>query len=191
MTTSQDIRRVIDQQCHRVYTLAYYTLGSHQDAEDATQEVLTRFWRHATRVDPERVEGWLMRVTTNVCRDQIRRRVSRREDVATEATEHVLGSLPSGEPGPSELAERVETTGEIERELAGLDEPYRSLLILREVQGLSYQAIAGALEMSLSSVRVYLHRGRKRLAKRLAPSVERDPKGSSQSISTTACTHDA
>lgn len=47
MATSEDIRRVIDQQCHRVYTLAYYTLGSHQDAEDAAQEVLTRFWRHA------------------------------------------------------------------------------------------------------------------------------------------------
>ncbi|QDT69471.1 ECF RNA polymerase sigma factor SigE [Planctomycetes bacterium MalM25] len=188
MATPQDIRRVIDQQCHRVYTLAYYTLGSHQDAEDATQEVLTRFWRHAGRVDPERVEGWLVRVTTNVCRDQMRKRSSRREDVATEATEHALTALPSGEPGPPACAESVEAIAEIERELGGLNEPFRSLLILREVQGLSYQAIAAAMEMPLSQVRVYLHRGRRRLAKRLGPAAGPKPVSKTNSP---VCSHEA
>lgn len=94
--------------------------------------------------------------------------------------------MPSGEPGPSECAEKVEATAEIERQFAGLNEPYRSLLVLREVQGLSYQAIAAALEMPLSSVRVYLHRGRQRLAKRLDTTAESKP-----SQPTTACTHEA
>lgn len=172
MATREQIRRTIDAQCHRIYTLAYYTLGSHQDAEDTTQEVLTRYWRHASTVDPERVEGWLVRVTTNVCRDLIRKRRSRREDMATEATEQALDAAPSGEPDPCVVAESSEARTQIEEQLAKLAEPYRSLLILREVQGLSYQAIGAALEMPLSTVRVYLHRGRRKLAERLKPPPE-------------------
>ncbi|MEO0530154.1 MAG: sigma-70 family RNA polymerase sigma factor [Planctomycetota bacterium] len=167
MASQQQIRRTIDAECHRVYTLAFYTLGSHQDAEDATQEVLTRYWQHAADVDPDRVQGWLVRVTTNVCRDLLRKRARLREDVATEATELALGAMPSGDPGPTTRVESEEIGTQIEQQLAEMNEPYRSLLILREIQGLSYQAIGAALELPLSTVRVYLHRGRRKLAERL------------------------
>ena len=177
MATPERIRRVIDQQCHRVYTLAFYTLGSHQDAEDATQEVLVRYWKHAGRVDAEKVEAWLVRVTTNVCLDLIRKRTTQREAFATEAADTALDAATSGEPDPSAGVQSREAAATLETQLAALAEPYRTLVILREVQGLSYQAISAALEMPLSSVRVYLHRGRRMLANRLS---EEEPDSSSR-----------
>lgn len=172
MATSQAIRRVIDQQRHRVYTLAYYTLGSHADAEDATQETLVRFWRSADRIEPNRVEGWLVRTTTNVCIDLIRKRSRSRESFGTESSEQSLNAARSETPEPAAHAAANESRQQVDQELGALDEPFRSLLILREIQGLAYSQIADALEMPLTQVRVYLHRGRRMLAARLTPTLE-------------------
>ncbi len=168
MATSTAIQRVIDQHSGRVFTLACYTLGSRQDAEDVTQEVLLRYWRHADRIDPAKVEGWLVRVTTNACRDVMRRHNRRREVVGNEACDVALGGATGDAPQPEASLEATETTEQLERLLLQLREPYRSVVVLREVQGMSYAAIAEALEMTLASVRVTLHRGRRRLAEIVA-----------------------
>lgn len=168
MATSTTIQRVIDQHADRVFTLACYTLGSRQDAEDVTQEVLLRYWKHADDVDPDRVEGWLVRVTTNACRDLLRRRSRRREVIGGEACDAALGETPSGELTPDATLEASEDTQQMERLLLQLREPYRSVVVLREVQGMSYQEIAEALEMTLANIRVTLHRGRRQLAEIVA-----------------------
>ncbi|TWT46748.1 RNA polymerase sigma factor [Botrimarina hoheduenensis] len=175
MASSQAIDRQIDQQRHRVFTLAYYTLGSHQDAEDATQETLLRYWRNASRVAPDRVEGWLVRTTTNVCLDLIRKRKRSPETFGNEASEATLQAAASSSPGPSDRAVSAESRQQLERKLAELKEPFRSLLILREVQGMTYDQIADALELPLTSVRVYLHRGRRLLAQQLEASPHCSP----------------
>jgi RNA polymerase sigma-70 factor (ECF subfamily) len=56
----------------------------------------------------------------------------------------------------------------LRRPLAALQEPYRSLVVLRDVQQNSYQEVADALELNLTQVKVYLHRARKQLRERLA-----------------------
>lgn len=168
MASSSAIQRVIDQHAGRVFTLACYTLGSRQDAEDVTQEVLLRYWKHADRVDPARVEGWLVRVTTNACRDVMRRHTRRREVVGGEACDVALDEAPGVEPLPEAAVEATERAEQLRALLSQLHEPYRSVVVLREVQGLSYAAIAEALEMTLANVRVTLHRGRRRLAELVA-----------------------
>lgn len=168
MRCSEAVRRVIDEQRHRVFTLAYYSLGAREDAEDVTQEVLIRFWKNADRVDPQRVEAWMVRTTMNACIDFIRKRNGRREAGSSEATDGVLNALASGEDEPVVAAESAEAAAMLRKEIARLDEPYRSLVILREVQGLSYREISDSLQMPSSQVRVYLHRGRRKLADRLA-----------------------
>ena len=168
MATSTTIQRVIDQHADRVFTLACYTLGSRQDAEDVTQEVLLRYWKHADDVNPDCVEGWLVRVTTNACRDLMRRRSRRREVVGGEACDAALGETPCGSLTPDASLEASENTREMHQLLLRLKEPYRSVVVLREVQGMSYQQIAEATEMTLANVRVTLHRGRRLLAEIVA-----------------------
>lgn len=156
------IQSVVRDHRHRVYSLACYTLGSPDDAEDVTQEVLLRYWRNAGSVDPERVEGWLVRVTVNACRDLQRRQTRRRE-----APDTALDAEPCPGPAPGDGLESADELAEVRRLLAELREPFRSVVVLREVEGLSYAAIAEALDMPLSSVRVNLHRGRRMLAEQI------------------------
>ena len=150
----------------RVFTLAAYLLGDREEAEDVTQEVLIRLWRRGHEVAPEKIGPWLVRVTRNACTDAVRRRGS-----GVRATTDSGGRWPSDisteAPGPEGLAHASQLGGRILEALRDLSEPHRSVVILREIQGLSYREIAEALKMPLSSVRVTLHRGRRRLREEL------------------------
>lgn len=144
----------------KVYTLAVYLLANPEEAEDVTQEVLIRLWRSGHDVSPEKIRPWLVRVTRNACIDVIRRR----KGGSPVAIDDGAGAeLPEPAPGPERMAHASQLGRTILRALDVLSEPGRSVLILREIQGLSYQEISEALEMPMSSVRVILHRGRRRL----------------------------
>ena len=62
---------------HQVYTLAYYSLGSRDEAEDVTQEVLIRLWEHWQEIERSTAMAWIVRVTRNVCLDMHRKRQTR------------------------------------------------------------------------------------------------------------------
>ena len=145
----------------RVLTLAVYLLGSRQEAEDVAQEVLIRLWTRGDEVDPSRIRAWLVRVTRNACIDRIRR--VRIEAVRNRSPEVNEAEPIEPSPGPETLARASQLGSRIRHALDELSEPHRSVVILREIQGLSYQEIADALEMTVGNVRVTLHRGRRRL----------------------------
>jgi RNA polymerase sigma-70 factor (ECF subfamily) len=155
--------------CHqrRVFTFASYLLGSRAEAEDVTQEVLIRFWRHRARVETAHEGAWLLRVTRNACIDRVRAGRSRMRLVACGCDPAVMESVASEGPGPEARVWGGELCDLLARALARLPEPQRSAVILREVQGLSYQEIADVLEQPLTTVRVALHRGRRRLREEL------------------------
>jgi RNA polymerase sigma-70 factor (ECF subfamily) len=148
----------------KVYTLAVYLLANREEAEDVTQEVLVRLWRRGRDVVPEKIRPWLVRVTRNACIDALRRRKGGSQVVIDDAPGI---DLHEPAPGPERLAHSSQLGGKILRALETLSEPGRSVVILREIQGLSYQEIGEALEMPMSSVRVTLHRGRRRLREEL------------------------
>ncbi|QDV39088.1 RNA polymerase sigma factor [Tautonia plasticadhaerens] len=153
----------------RVYSLARYTLGSAQDAEDVTQEVFIRLWENWAQVDLERVEGWLIRVTSNACVDFRRRSSARPEAGGSRAPTRAIDRCPSAATDPSTAAESSELRSRVADAIARLQEPYRSVLILREIEGLPYAEISQALGMSMPSVKVNLHRARARLTELLGP----------------------
>jgi RNA polymerase sigma-70 factor (ECF subfamily) len=151
----------------KVFTLASYLLGDPAEAEDITQEVLIRLWRRGDEVDPERLGSWLLRVTRNACIDLHRRRGSRPGVVPLADGGGDGRDIFADAPGPEVLARASELGVRIRQALGSLAEPFRSVVILREVQGLSYQEIGDTLEIPMSSVRVNLHRGRRRLREQL------------------------
>ncbi len=148
----------------KVFTLAAYLLGNREEAEDVVQEVLVRLWKRGGEVTPERIGAWLLRVTRNACIDAIRRRPA---GVRLALDGDAVNDLQTRGPGPDALANAAQIGRRILDALQSLSEPGRSVVILREVQGLSYQEIGDALDMSIGNVRVTLHRGREKLREEL------------------------
>jgi RNA polymerase sigma-70 factor (ECF subfamily) len=158
---------LVDQHRHRIYTFAYYHLGNQEEAEDVTQEVLVKMWQHHETIDPGSLKAWLSRVTRNGCIDLIRKRSRYRAMVVPEeAIEAGLKVSASGTDQDTVL-DALDFRIELERALTTLEEPYRSIVILREIQEMKYDEISEALELPLNTVKVYLHRARRMLRARL------------------------
>lgn len=147
-----------------VYRFARSLLGHATDAEDATQEIFIRLWKHMDSIQKNDVRPWLLKATRNYCIDQIRRR----KDVITHLSDEVLETKTCDtEEDPRQSAENGDFRKEIDQALQSLPEKLRSVFILYEINGLKYREIAETLDIPLNSVKVYLSRSRKELQKHL------------------------
>ena len=152
----------------RVYSFARYLLSNREEAEDVTQEVLLRLWRHQQGGEEERLGAWLLRVTRNACYDLLRKRRSDGTLAASSSLDDdEAREIASAEPDPQALAEGADFRRRLMAALSDLGEPYKSIVILREVQGLPHREIGEALGIPEVTVRVHLHRGRRKLRERL------------------------
>lgn len=170
---SEQLRAHMD----KVYSFAYYYLGNREDAEDVAQEVLIRYWNHRSKLEADGTPAWLNRVTRNACFDQLRRRKTRRA-VLDQDGDAKAERAPSTGLDPERRATGNDFQRHLKRALTAVPEPYRSVVILREIQDLKYGEIAGRLEMPLNTVKTYLHRGRRQLRELLREVYdheERDP----------------
>lgn len=151
----------------RIYRLARYSVGNREEAEDIAQEVLVRLWRHLDQIDPAGVWPWLVRVTRNASIDALRRRGSYRAVVVPDPEDQSTQWVASPERSPAANSEAAEFQRHLEAAVQELAEPYRSIVILREIEQRKYEEIAVALELPLNTVKVYLHRGRRMLRAKL------------------------
>jgi RNA polymerase sigma-70 factor (ECF subfamily) len=152
----------------KVYTVAYRFLGSHADASDLAQETFLRLYQALPSFRGESsFLTWLYSVTANACRDEIRRKqrrpvVSWENEVLNNGSQAVSQALGrSRMPTPEEAAEQNEFNELIQQCLNDLPEEQRLILVMREIQGLSYGEIAGVLECSLGTVKSRLSRARR------------------------------
>jgi len=150
----------------RVFTFATYLLSSADEAEDVTQEVLVRLWSSGPAIPLERLGAWLLRVTRNACLDHLRRRRRQRRFVPVAAADTDL-EVASRAPGPEVLATASQLGRRLIVGLGRLTEPQRSIVILRHIEGLSCREIGEIVDMTEGSVRVALHRARRRLRNEL------------------------
>lgn len=150
----------------RVYTLARALLRDREAAADVTQEVLIRLWRHLPELEGN-LAAWLARVTRNCCYDELRRRRSQSQALGTESPAEVLEDHAAHGPSPERLASSSELGRRLRDAVAELGEPYRSVILMREVQEMKYQEIALALEIPLNTVKIQIHRARRLLRERI------------------------
>lgn len=163
-----EFRNLVDQYRDRIYTFALYNLGNKEEAEDVTQEVLIRLWKHIDNVQMETLPAWMNRVTKNACIDVVRRRRAyQNRVVAIGEDEHLLYAHAPG-PTPEAAAHASEIRVRIRDALTQLKEPYRSIVIYREIQDLKYDEICATMDLPLNTVKSYLHRGRKMLRDKLS-----------------------
>ena len=165
-----EFERYVHQYQDRIFGFACYFLGSSEDAKDITQDVLIRLWHHRADVDVDRLLPWLMRVTRNACIDSTRRRKHTYEV----NDDDLDGWAEDGAASPAEELQDAEDQRMLQAALEQVPEPYRSVVVLREIQNMKYEEISGAMDMPLNTVKVYIHRGRKMLREQLAEVLEKD-----------------
>ncbi|MGE5134787.1 MAG: RNA polymerase sigma factor SigE [Gemmatimonadota bacterium] len=163
---------VVREHSARVYRLAYRLTGNTHDAEDLTQEVFVRVFRALPTYTPGTFEGWLHRITTNLFLDQARRRQRIRfEGLGDEAA----GQLSCDEPTPPQAFDARHLDTDITAALRALPPEYRAAVVLCDIEGLSYEEIAGTLGVKLGTVRSRIHRGRAHLRAALGHRRPRQP----------------
>lgn len=151
----------------RVFTLARYLMSDPSEAEDITQEVLVRLWNNPEMIDSECLGAWLLKVTRNACYDRLRIAKSRARFLSSATDKPGDLNVSNGEPDPETLAQAAQFNRQLKAALAELDEPFRSVVVLREIQDLSYREISEVLDITLGTVKVTLHRGRRKLREKM------------------------
>jgi RNA polymerase sigma-70 factor (ECF subfamily) len=156
---------IVREHSARVYRLAYRLTGNPHEAEDLTQEVFVRVFRSLHTYTPDNFPGWLHRITTNLFLDKARRRSRLRFDaLGDDAVERLVGAAPASDRDVTDAM----FDADIELALGELPEEFRAAVVLCDVEGLSYDEIAEALDVKLGTVRSRIHRGRKMLRSALA-----------------------
>ena len=149
-----------------VYNLALGKTGSHHDAEEVTQNAFLKAWQGLPNFQGKAAfSSWLYRLTLNAATDFLRQRG--RQGKVTSLEDPDLPPIPDPGPSPEERAGAQEDRQALWEAIEELPEQQRTILLLREVDGLSYQEIALALDIEVGTVRSRLSRSRKVLRKLL------------------------
>lgn len=163
----------------KIYNIAYRMMGNYEDANDIAQEAFLRAFRalDGFRGDAS-FSTWLCRIVTNLCRDELRKRYrfsveSLDEEICLSEGE-VKKQIPSSNPGPEEIYERQELQQGLQDLLMTLSPEFRLAIVLRDIQGLTYQEIAEQMECSMGTVKSRISRGRNYLKEKLLAQQEQN-----------------
>jgi RNA polymerase sigma-70 factor (ECF subfamily) len=147
----------------------YHVIGDYHRAEDLCQETFIRVHRNTARYrSRNKFKGWIFRIASNLCRNELRYRYRHSSDSLDFLTEggesHLFADLSNM---PDALYERKERAIMVRKAIKGLPENQRLAIVMREYESLRYDEIAAALGCSVSAVKSIIHRARQSLRKAL------------------------
>ncbi len=138
----------------KLYTFAFRFLNSREESEDVAQEVMTRLWEKRNELARyNSTEALAMTMTRNLCLDRLRRR--KYEGQEPEEVPEMSGNEPLRDLENAEASEMIKAI------IARLKEPYKSAIILRDVQGMTYEESSEITGLTINALRVHLSRARK------------------------------
>jgi RNA polymerase sigma-70 factor (ECF subfamily) len=152
---------------HQVYNLAYRIMSEEAAAADATQEAFISAYKHLKSFRGGSFKSWLLRIVTNACYDDLRRRKRRPATSLDELADGEDGEaefdVPAPDDGPETIAQRHELTELIQLGITTLPDDQRIVLVLSDIQGMSYEEIATTTNSNLGTVKSRLSRARAKL----------------------------
>jgi RNA polymerase sigma-70 factor (ECF subfamily) len=162
--------QLISQYERKVYNLAYRLTGSHEDASDVAQEAFIRAYSSLPEFRGDSsFATWLFRIANNACLDELRKRKRQRVTSLDEPLSTSDGemdrqiALADEADSPEHALERVEIQRAVQESINALDEEYRIAIVMRDIQGYSYNEIADALGINLGTVKSRINRARSAL----------------------------
>lgn len=162
----------------RVTNLVSRVLNDRECADDLAQEVFVRVFVHRRNYrHGSKFSTWLFTIAANLAKNEIRRRVRRRNWFSLDALQEMVGdsSMQLADPteGRESLLEREQLQGAVGRAIATVPEKYRLALVLRDIEGLPYEEIATVLNIPGGTVRSRINRARSMLKRKLQPLLPR------------------
>ena len=155
---------------NKAYHLALRMVGNAEDAYDVAQDAFLAAWRGLPSFRGESgFSTWLYRLVSNAAIDHLRRTKHQRGNVSLDDEELNLDA-PDNSPTPQEAAEEKDLKEAVAAGLRELSDDHRTVLVMREVQELSYEEIAESLQLDLGTVKSRISRARSHLRKILLQS---------------------
>ena len=153
---------IVERYQSQVFNLAARILGNRASAEDVVQEAFISAHKAIGRFRGGSLRAWLLRIVSNASLDHIRTLRRRREESLDQAELDVGFQPPSRGEGPEQQAIRMELGAELQRAIISLPPDQRAVLVLVDVQGLSYEEAAQSVGVSVGTVKSRLSRARVR-----------------------------
>jgi RNA polymerase sigma-70 factor (ECF subfamily) len=168
-------QEMVEQYRNQVFNLTFRMLGSREEAEDVSQEVFITIFKYIDSFRGDsKFSTWLYRITVNHCKNRIKylsrrhdRRQSEYDDQLTRQGADAGLAAPNAMPRPDSYVESVELGSLMQACLATLDEEHRTLIVLRDVEELSYEEICRITNLPEGTVKSRLHRARMALRKKI------------------------
>jgi RNA polymerase sigma-70 factor (ECF subfamily) len=154
--------RLVDGHQDGIFRMVYYRTRSRQDAEDLTQDVFLKAYRHLKRLKkPERFKGWLFRIAANRVRDHLRKQ--RFRGLFRTSADPVDAEETAAPADAAHLLQRRQFWECLHNILDGLAPREKEVFMLRFMDGLSLAEIAQVMNKGLSTVKTHLYRGIKKI----------------------------
>ncbi len=147
-----------------IYNLALRLAGNREEAADLTQEIFLRIYRHLGSFGGRStLKTWVFRIAINHCRDRLSRHYPATQSIDDAAEEGIGVTLADPGRGPEELAVAADEGRRVMEGLSRVPPVFREAVVLRDLEGLSYEEIAEVLVVRVGTVRSRIARGREQL----------------------------
>lgn len=158
----------------KIYNLALRYLGNREDAMDASQEVFLRVFRFLPGFQEESgFSTWIYRIGVNVCKDMLAKRAKRGElslELPDEEEDYRTAEVADSRYDPEAIVEQADLRESLAEAIGQLPQQQREMIVLRDIQGLSYEEIGQVLSLEAGTVKSRLSRARENLRKNLLQS---------------------
>lgn len=158
----------------KIYNLALRYLDNREDAMDASQEVFLRVFRFLPGFQEESgFSTWIYRIGVNVCKDMLAKRAKRGElplELPDEDEDYRTTEVADSRYDPDSIVEQADLRKYLADAIGQLPQQQREMIVLRDIQGLSYEEIGQVLSLESGTVKSRLSRARENLRKKLLQS---------------------
>ena len=174
--TEDKFLELVHEHKAQIYQHILYLLGNRENAEDITQETFIKAWEHRSELRPKTARAWMLKCAQNLCFNLLKRQkfqVHLTEDNNTdvETALETLMHAHSGRsnPMPDEIVIQQELKDSVHCAIKKLPPDMRTVIIMRELNGMSFKEIAEVLEQPEGTVKSLVFRARKKLRELLRP----------------------
>ena len=164
--TEDEFLALVDKYKAQIYQHALYLLGNQEDAEDITQETFIKAWQNRAKLHPKTVRSWLLKCAQNFCFNLLKRRkfqmpLTEGDDGELEGLLHT--HIHRSNPSPDEITIKQELKEFVHCAISKLPPDMRAVIIMRELDGMSFKEIATVTKQPEGTVKSTVFRARKKL----------------------------